>query len=78
MDHKPAEIWLYTYYHIDINTVGIMSAKKISKQFVKWCIGCLILKANASNIGMYVLAKMMVLPTKKELQKFQNIDNVMA
>ena len=53
-----------------------MSAKKISKQFVKCCIECFILKTK--NIGMYVLAKMMVLPTKKELQKFQNIDNVMA
>ena len=60
---------IYILPYIDINTVGIMSAKKISKQFVKWCIGCLILKANASNIGMYVLAKMMVLPTKKRTPK---------
>ena len=49
----------------------IMSAKKYQSNFSN------VLLLSYKQMPQ-ILAKMMVLPTKKELQKFQNIDNVMA
>ena len=47
-----------------------MSAKNISKQFVKCCTGSLIQKKNPKK-----LAKMMVLPTKTKIQRHRQCND---